>query len=109
MNNLQSAFSRNCIKAEKRADDIHRIGPVLEVHVHPVELVSLYSWVLPCSQFLETSAIFYGLTSVKNTASGPFRCEPPFGKKTTYLTVSWFKSLEAGKVFRASGRREEHA
>ena len=41
MNHLQSAFFRNCIEAEKHVDDVHRIGPVLEVHVHPVELVSL--------------------------------------------------------------------
>ena len=108
MNNLQSAFFRNCSKAEKHADDIHRMGRVLEVHVHPVELVCLYSWVLLRSQFLETSATFYGLTSVKNTATCPFRWKPPFGKKPTHLTVSWFRSLEAGKVFRASFRKEEH-
>ena len=90
MNNLQSAFFRNCIEGEKHAYDMHRIGLVLEVHVHPVELVSLYSWVLPRSQFLGTSATFFGLTSAKNTASCPFRCKPPFGKKPTYFIVSWF-------------------
>ena len=84
MNNLQSAFFLDCTKAEKHADDIHRISPVLQLHVHPVEPVSLCSWVLLSSQFLEASATFFGLTSAKNTASCPFRCKPPSGKKPTF-------------------------
>ena len=89
---LSFADTRSGVLVLARVDEVHRIGLVFQVHVQPVGLVSLSSWVLARSKFLEVSATFYGLTSVRDTASCPFRCKPSFGKKPTYLTVSWFRS-----------------